>query len=238
MSDSGSVPTRSAGTLLARRQGADDRPRAAGDVMVGEDVALGADDGAAAGGLTLHLATVLVIDRDDMDADEARRHVRDRGIDRGALGREPVPAPAAEPRPWQTAAIRTSRRLEQHASIVSRPERAQELATRFCATRRRYAAVERTSSIGAMSRRMRVARRLDHHQVDAARAQQIFGRAAPHRRRRDRAEGDANVVDDAAAQRRGGGETDLRDRLRPPRADLAVVRRPARGGRAAAESRR
>ena len=102
MSDSGSVPTRSAGT--SSRVGSVQMIDSglAGDVMVGDDVPFGRDDGAAARGLALHLAAVVVAHRDDVNADEAGRHLRERRLDGGRL---PPAATCAS-----AAAVRTRRR--------------------------------------------------------------------------------------------------------------------------------
>ena len=72
--------------LFARRQRADDRLGLAGDVVVGHHVPFGGDDRAAAGRLTLQLAAVLVVDGDDVDADEAGGDFREGRVDRGAVG--------------------------------------------------------------------------------------------------------------------------------------------------------
>ena len=68
--------------LLAVRERAHDRAGAAGDVVVRDDVAFRRDDRAAARRLALELAAVLVVDRDDVDPDQAGGDLRERRFDR------------------------------------------------------------------------------------------------------------------------------------------------------------
>ena len=60
------------------------------DVMVGDDVALFLDDEAAAAGLLFDLAPEIVIDPDNLDADERRLDAGDRFLHRRAEGVEVV----------------------------------------------------------------------------------------------------------------------------------------------------
>src|SRR5262249_50085628 len=58
------------GHLLARRERTRDRFRAAGDMMIRQDVTFGPDEGAAPRRLAFDLAALLVLDRDDVNANE------------------------------------------------------------------------------------------------------------------------------------------------------------------------
>ena len=159
MSESGSVPTRSAGISSRFGERADDGSRASGDVVIGEDVALGRDDGSAAGRLAFELASVLVVDRDDVNADQARRDLRQRGFDDGrvvpvrGLGKRRRGSAGEEEGGEQSAhdadLIANGSR---HRVVGERSYDARNSRSRFAATRIRYAAVERMSSIGSMSR--------------------------------------------------------------------------------------
>ena len=115
------------GNLFAVGERAGDRARAPGDVMVGDDVAVRRDDGAAARRLALELAAVLKVDRDDVDADQARRDFGEGRLDLGGLFRRwskrgvrcatgPTPAPA-------TPLKRDCGKHSAHAAILSRMHR-------------------------------------------------------------------------------------------------------------------
>jgi hypothetical protein len=75
------------GDLLAVAHGADQAHGVAGDVMVGDDVAVGADDEAAAAGLAFALAAVAVVGIDDVDADQRREDRLGGGLDAGVAER-------------------------------------------------------------------------------------------------------------------------------------------------------
>ena len=87
MSDSGSVPTRSAGTSWRSASVQMMRLRASGDVVIRHHVAIGGNDGAAARGLEVHFAAVLRFDDDDRNANQAWIDGGNRPIDRRAVGR-------------------------------------------------------------------------------------------------------------------------------------------------------
>ena len=74
-------PDELGGNLFAVGEGAGDRARASGDVMVGDHQAFRRDDRAAARGLALELPAVLEVDRDDVDANQAGRDLGQGGLD-------------------------------------------------------------------------------------------------------------------------------------------------------------
>ena len=71
--------------LLSRRERADDRACLSRHVMVRQHVAVGGDDGSAARRLPLDLTAFLILDADDVDADETWRNLGQRDVDSGGL---------------------------------------------------------------------------------------------------------------------------------------------------------
>ena len=89
------------------------------------------------------------------------------------------------------------------------------------ATARRYSAVERTSSIGVISASSVAAAAAATAAVGVGSLERHLGGSGADRRRRDGAEGDANVAPRAVLDAPGDRDHDHADRLCPPRADLA-----------------
>jgi hypothetical protein len=116
------------GDFLATRQGAANRAGLAGDVMVRDDMPVGGDDGPAAGGFALQFTALLVVDRDDVNPNEARRHLRERGFDGGGVlgrgGRRRLGRGGS-----RHAADKYRREQSAHRAILSRIHRGNLLST-------------------------------------------------------------------------------------------------------------
>ena len=98
--------------------------------------------------------------------------------------------------------------------------------SRLAATVVRYALVERMSSIGAMSRCRASSAARDRVLVGRRGGQRGLRLRRAHHRRRNAAERQPDLGDPPLLHARRGRETDFRDRLGAPGADLAIVLDP------------
>ena len=95
------------------------------------------------------------------------------------------------------------------------------------ATWRRYAAVERTSSIGRQLGQQGSTGAIEGSLVEHVASQHGFGAERAHHRRGDTAKRQPDVGDPAGLHEGGAGKAHLRNRLGAPRPYLAVVLMPA-----------
>jgi len=191
--------------------------------MVREDVPFRRDYRTAARCLALQFPAFLVRIRDDVNADEARRDLRQRGLN-VRLRRGGLPGGTGD-RESQPCQYRDEpSHVPADVTINESSVRASPRQTVSADSARRAAGTWRSSACRRSARcraRARARRRRPA-------CRQASGRGAPTRRRaaddgrRDTSERDANVANGLAVEIRRRRKADLRNRLRLTRADLSV----------------